>query len=199
MGFETYQNLAKQKLDSLRDADLNSPVLDQVESFATSFDAPDPNKINPNYGDLQIWWQGEIDRSDETERLCLTFAAQSLTISLEHRHLSNQFPLFPQETNADRYTLLIKRTVTPQEIDALRSSDTHPTFGPEGEYIPPTTLSSLHRSHSLRAGSQPTVYGESAETLFQPRFEHALRVLGFTAAEHSELSEFQNTSIEIAS
>ena len=181
MGFETYQNIAKQKIEHLHEAGLESPVLEHIESFIASPEVRHAAKAVQSYDDLQIWWHGETDRSNEYDHLCLTFALRSLTISLDHMHTDNHFPLFPNETSANSYTLLIKPTVTEQEAAALRTIDQAPTLTSEGAYVAPRTFVSLHQSNTLRAGTQPTEYGHEALRIFQPRFDHTLRMLGFRA------------------
>lgn len=197
MGFETYQNIAKQKLDSLHEAGLSASALDQVEAFISSSDVRPAVKAVQSYDDLQIWWQGEIDRSDEYDRMCLTFAIKGLTISLEHRHLDNQFPLFPDETNADRYALIIKPTTTEAEAAALKAAHftAHPE-SPQEEWVTPYTFSSLHLGYSLRANTPPAIYGGEAQRLFQPRFDHTLYKLGFKGLE---LTSPERTIIDLAS
>lgn len=197
MGFETYQNIAKQKLDALHDAGLEASALDQIEAFIASPDVRPAVRAVQSYDDLQIWWQGENERSDEYDHLCLTFAINGLTISLEHRHFDNQFPLFPEETNADGYTLLIKPTRTEAEKDALRPADNpKPKPDEEDTWEPPYTFTSLHLGYSLRANTPPAIYGTEAQRLFQPRFDHTLYKLGFRAIDLSSPSQ---SIIDIAS
>lgn len=196
MGFETYQNIAKQKLDSLQKDGLESTVLDQIDAFITSSEARPAIKAVQHYDDLQLWWTGENERSNEYDHVCLTFALKGLTVSLEHMHTDNHFPLFPHETSANNYTLLIKPTVSPQEADAMRSVDPFPSFNSEGGYIPPRTFISLHQANTLRAGSVGPQYGNEALQIFQPRLDHTFHMLGFRA---KELTDLVVTPIEIAS
>lgn len=203
MVFETYQNIAKQKIDTLRDADLDPIVLDQVNAFITSPDIRPAAKVVQSYDDLQLWWSAENEETVDFEHLCMTFALKGLTISLEHRHFptlsldtendNETIDIVPlsEETGFDTYTLHLekKRFASNASIQTV-----------DNELKKVTRIQrhtpSLYKGNRLRASSPLPLRDEEALEAFMPRLDHTFRVLGYKA---TELAQYSDIAVELAS